>query len=118
VEISSEDIPGWQVSTEGNLTVALDIHISDELRQEGIARECVNRIQNLRKDSGFDVTDKISIRIKKHELINLSIKNYEQYIKSQTLAESIELVEELNGEAGKEIELDENITTVINISKI
>jgi isoleucyl-tRNA synthetase len=116
VEITSEDIPGWLVANEGKITVALDINISDELRQEGIAREFVNRIQNLRKDSGFDVTDKILVEIQKHDFINHAIENFKDYISSQTLAKSITLVELIDGES-KEVEIDEEIKTRLRIEK-
>lgn len=115
VEIISEDIPGWLVTNEGNLTVALDINLTDELRQEGIAREFINRIQNLRKESGFDVTDKISLKIQKHEAINTAVENFKDYIGTQTLATSIELEE--NIENGKNVELDNEIATSIEIIK-
>jgi isoleucyl-tRNA synthetase len=118
VEITSEDIPGWLVSTEGRLTVALDVNISQELRDEGIAREFVNRIQNLRKDSGFEVTDKIAIEIRKHELINGAVNIFKDYIANQTLAKSVELVEMPNSEGALEVEIDENIFTLIKVSKI
>ena len=91
VEIISEDIPGWLVANEGMLTVALDVTVTDELKQEGIAREFVNRIQNLRKESGFDVTDKISVWIEKLEEIEEAVKIHSDYIASQTLADNIEL---------------------------
>jgi len=116
VEISSEDIPGWLVANEGRLTVALDININESLRQEGIAREFVNRIQNLRKDSGFDVTDKITVEIQKHDSINEAIANFKDYIASQTLAKSILMVEHLNSD-GKEVEIDEEIKTRLKIQK-
>ena len=86
VEIISEDIPGWLVANEGKITVALDITITDELRYEGIAREFINRIQNIRKDSGFDVTDKISVEIQKNDAINEAVRKHMDYIGSQTLA--------------------------------
>ena len=91
VEIISEDIPGWLVANEGALTVALDVTVSDELKHEGIAREFVNRIQNLRKESGFDVTDKISVWIEKLEQIEEAVRKHTSYIASQTLADQIEL---------------------------
>ena len=116
VEIISEDIPGWLVANEGKLTVALDINMNEELRQEGIAREFVNRIQNLRKDSGFDVTDKINIEIQSHVLINDAIGNFKDYIASQTLAKSIVLVDLVDGE-GKEVEIDDDIKTRLKIQK-
>lgn len=117
VEITSEDIPGWLVTSDGELTVALDISITDELKQEGIAREFINRIQNLRKDKNFEVTDKIQIRIQSHNQINQAVEKHKQYIGSQTLANSIELVDSLNNNAD-EIEIDPDIKTLINIKKI
>ena len=117
VEIISEDIPGCLVANEGKLTVALDITITDELRHEGIAREFVNRIQNLRKESGFDVTDKIRVEIRKNDSINKAVTKHREYISSQTLAIAIELVDHLN-EDSKEIEIDENIHTRIKIVRI
>jgi len=107
VEIISEDIPGWQVANEGRLTVALDITVTDELRYEGIAREFVNRIQNIRKESGFDVTDKISVLIEDHVLVKEAVKRHSSYIGSQTLATSIKLVQSLNSDNIREIEIDE-----------
>ena len=92
VEIISEDIPGWLVANEGKLTVALDINVTPELVEEGIARELVNRIQNLRKDSGFDVTDKINIFIESHSETDTAVNNYQDYICSQTLANSIKII--------------------------
>ncbi|MCD4768683.1 MAG: DUF5915 domain-containing protein, partial [Bacteroidales bacterium] len=91
VEIISEDIPGWLVANEGQLTVALDVTVTDELRLEGIAREFVNRIQNLRKESGFDFTDKIHVSIEKLAEIEEAVKTHTDYIGSQTLADNIEL---------------------------
>ncbi len=91
VEIISEDIPGWLVANEGSLTVALDVKVTEELKQEGIAREFVNRIQNLRKESGFDVTDKIHVSIEKLDEIAEAVNRHKDYIASQTLANHIEL---------------------------
>ena len=91
VEIISEDIPGWLVANEGMLTVALDVTVTEELRQEGIAREFVNRIQNLRKESGFDVTDKIHVSIENLDEIAEAVRKHTRYIGSQTLADHIEL---------------------------
>ena len=96
-EISSEDMPGWLVATEGQLTIALDIQISEDLKKEGVARELINRIQNLRKDSGFEVTDKIEVRIfadgAAREEIGSAMADYKDYIAAQTLALSITLGE-------------------------
>ncbi|MBS1234025.1 MAG: isoleucine-tRNA ligase, partial [Bacteroidetes bacterium] len=118
VEITSEDIPGWLVASEGKLTVALDVNITRELKEEGIARELINRIQNIRKDSGFEVTDKIAIRILRHDEINSAVENFGDYICSQTLAKTIAAVDELKEADAKTIEIDESITTLISVSKI
>ncbi|CAM3677172.1 isoleucyl-tRNA synthetase [Flavobacterium saliperosum S13] len=114
VEISSQDIEGWLVANSGGITVALDITISDDLRKEGIARELVNRIQNIRKDSGFEVTDKIKVTMQKDGIIQDAVKDNEAYIKSETLTE--ELVFEDRIENGTEIEFDD-LKTRILISK-
>ncbi len=94
-EISSEDMPGWLVTSEGALTIALDIEVSDSLRSEGIARELVNRIQNIRKDSGFEVTDKVSVEIyadgDDSALIGSALRDFGEYLASQTLARGINL---------------------------
>ena len=103
VEITSEDIPGWLVTSEGRLTVALDINITEELHKEGIARELINRIQNIRKDSGFEVTDKISIKLSNNEDIVKSLEIYKNYIATQTLAVSINIVDNLTNAQNIEI---------------
>lgn len=115
VEIISEDIPGWLVANEGKITIALDITLTDELKEEGIARELVNRIQNIRKANGFDITDRISIVIEKNPLFNQAIENYKQYIASQTLAKSIEISDKINN--GIELEF-ENDKLYLLIQKI
>ncbi len=107
VEIISEDIPGWQVANDGKLTVALDVSVTDELRYEGIAREFVNRIQNFRKESGFDVTDKITVLIEDHELIREAINRHSAYIGSQTLATRVEVVGKFTNGNVREIEIDD-----------
>lgn len=117
VEIVTQDIPGWLVACEGPLTVALDINITEELQQEGIAREFINRIQNLRKDSGFEVTDKIVLNIQKHDAINKAIDKYSEYIGSQTLAVSVNMVEKLEQNSSTSVEVDNNIATFIEILK-
>ena len=96
VEIFTEDMPGWLVANEGNLTVALDIEVSDELIREGIARELVNRIQNIRKSSGFEIVDRISVKIEKLDEINDAVSEHSDYIATQVLANSIELVEKID----------------------
>ncbi|HRW63735.1 MAG TPA: DUF5915 domain-containing protein, partial [Bacteroidales bacterium] len=118
VEIISEDIPGWLVANDGKLTVALDINVTEDLREEGIAREFVNRIQNLRKESNFDVTDKIEVKIQKHELINTAIEKHKDYISSQTLARTIDLVEKFEQNEVHLVEIDDEIKTNIKIDKI
>ncbi len=118
VEILSEDIPGWLVANEGRLTVALDISISEELRQEGIARELINRIQNLRKESGLDVTDKISLSIQKHDDINDAVEKFKDYIGTQVLAAEVNLVEKCEEAVKVAVELDSDFVTYISISKI
>ncbi|MDD2436677.1 MAG: isoleucine--tRNA ligase [Massilibacteroides sp.] len=92
VEIISEDIPGWLVANEGRLTVALDIKVTEELRKEGLARELVNRIQNLRKSNGYDITDKITVQILSLDQIDEAIRDYQEYIANQVLAVSVEIV--------------------------
>jgi isoleucyl-tRNA synthetase len=106
VEIISEDIPGWLVANEGNLTVALDVTVTGELRNEGIAREFINRIQNIRKESGFEVMDKIDVAIEELPEIREAIEIHREYIASQTLAESIELAgtDTINSENSVEID--------------
>lgn len=114
VEIMSQDIEGWLVANEGALTVALDVTISDELRKEGIARELVNRIQNLRKDSGFEVTDRIDVKLQKDAQIEAAISSNETYIKSETLTEDLEIIENLDN--GIEIAFDD-VNTKLFIQK-
>ncbi|MGI5974499.1 MAG: isoleucine--tRNA ligase [Paludibacter sp.] len=115
VEIFTEDMPGWLVTNDGKLTVALDITVTDDLLREGIARELVNRIQNLRKSSGFEITDKIRIEIVKHDAINGAVENFGEYIASQTLASSIQLVDSID--APVELDLEDYIVS-IKIEKI
>jgi isoleucyl-tRNA synthetase len=114
VEITSQDIPGWLVANANGITVALDITISEELKQEGIARELVNRIQNIRKDSGLEVTDKIKVQIQQQDELEQAIKNNEAYIMSETLTKELLFTAEVSG--GIEIEFDD-IKTKILISK-
>jgi len=117
VEITSEDIPGWSVASEGDITVALDITITDELKKEGLARDLVNRIQNLRKDMGLDVQDKIRVQIQKSApLLNEAVEANKQYICNETQALNLEMVQHLGGES-KTLEIDEllvNVTIEVN----
>ena len=89
VEVISEDIPGWLVANEGNLTVALDITLTDELRNEGMARELVNRIQNIRKAKNFDITDKVVVRLQPDERVTAAVEHYGEYIAQQVQAVSV-----------------------------
>ena len=114
VEIQNEDIPGWLVMNEGKITVALEVEISEELRREGMARELVNRIQNMRKSSGLEITDKIDVELTDSDIIRGAIEDFEQYISKQVLANSIKLVEHLS--EGSEADIDGE-TLYINIKK-
>ena len=116
VTITSEDIPGLLVTNDGDLTVALDINLTKELKEEGIARELINRIQNLRKDSNFDVTDKINLYIGKHDCINNAVEHNKNYIANQVLANKIELIDSKNGNCN-DIEIDD-VSTFIRIETI
>lgn len=114
VEISSQDIEGWLVANSNGITVALDITITDELRKEGVARELVNRIQNIRKDSGFEVTDRIKVYLQDNEILEQAVRANEDYIKSETLTDELIFKGEI--ENGTEIEFDD-IKTLVLISK-
>ncbi|MDR3180790.1 MAG: DUF5915 domain-containing protein, partial [Prevotellaceae bacterium] len=98
------------VASEGKLTVALDVTVTEALRREGIARELVNRIQNLRKDSGFDVTDKITVTLQQHPMLAAAVADFEDFIASQTLAVTVKLADEVPG--GMAIEIDETALQV------
>ncbi len=113
--VSTEDLPGWLVANDGPLTVALDITLSDELRAEGMARELVNRIQNLRKESDFLVSDRISVKIERHGAILEAVGKFEEFIKNEVLATSLEWASEIPGD---KIELAEDILVGIEISRI
>lgn len=113
VEIISEDIPGWLVANEGRLTVALDITVTEELRKEGIARELVNRIQNLRKAKEFEITDRIAVQVSSNLLFDTAIEEFADYIKTQVLADSLEIKAQVFED---EIEIDE-VKLTIGVSK-
>ena len=106
-EITSEDMPGWLVATEGKLTVALDITVTEELKREGVARELINRIQNIRKESGFEVTDRVKVVIEKKPLVEGAVTDFADYIASQTLALEVKLAAEEEGTFTNEVEIDE-----------
>ena len=97
VEIYSEDIPGWVVANEGVLTVALDVTVTDELRREGIARELVSKIQNIRKSSGFEISDRIAVTISSNENTDAAIEEHKAYICNQVLADSLTIAEVAEG---------------------
>ena len=118
VEILTEDIPGWQVASEGNLTVALDIHVSPELKLEGMARELINRIQNLRKESGFEVTDKIELTIGRHPELSEAIDKFGEYICVQTLALKLNQVELIDIATDQLVEIEPGLETVLSVRKI
>ena len=103
VEIISEDIPGWLVSNEGNLTVALEVELNDELRREGMARELINRIQNLRKENNFEITDRVNVEVSPNQEVENAVSSFADYIKGQVLADNIVVVDN----DGAEVEFDE-----------
>ena len=103
VEIINEDIPGWLVANEGNVTVALEVELTEELLQEGLARELINRIQNMRKDNGLEITDRIDIWVAEHEKMNAAIEHYGEYIKGQVLADNITIA----ANDGEEVDFDD-----------
>jgi isoleucyl-tRNA synthetase len=103
VEIISEDIPGWLVANEGNLTVALEVELTDELKNEGMARELINRIQNIRKESGLEITDRINVIIAPNDEVQKSVDSFADYIKTQVLADEIVL----QPNDGQEVDFDD-----------
>ena len=117
VEVLSEDIPGWQVASQGRLTVALDVTLTDDLREKGLARELVNRIQNIRKDKGFEITDRITVQIKAPEQVQRSVKNNFDYIRTEILATSLELVDQLEGSDAIPVEVDEDLQVLTTVNK-
>jgi isoleucyl-tRNA synthetase len=114
VDIAAEDIPGWSVASKGSLTVALDITLTDRLLQEGAARELVNRIQNIRKESGFELTDRIMVKLVDNELLTPSIIEYKNYICGEILADDIEIVPAIEG--GITIEVND-LTLTVSVTK-
>ena len=116
VEILAEDIPGWAVGTAGDLTVALDVTVTPELKAEGVARELINRIQNIRKDSDFDITDKVRVVLEANPAIEKALADYSGYIAAQVLAESIETAETLPDDA-RELELDD-VKLRVSVSRV
>ncbi len=113
--ISTENLPGWVTATEGNLTVALDITLSDALIAEGTARDLVNRIQGIRKDSDFDVTDRIRLRVQRHTSVTPAIEQFGSYICTEVLADSLQLSDSIGG---VEIELEDEVKVRVEVSKV
>jgi isoleucyl-tRNA synthetase len=113
--ITTEDLPGWKVATEGALTVALDVSLNDALLAEGTARDLVNRIQNLRKDKDFNVTDRIAVRIERHPAIEAAVAQFGEYIKEEVLANSLSLTDGLNGET---VELNDDVSLVMAVEVV
>jgi isoleucyl-tRNA synthetase len=115
VEIQTEDIPGWLVTSEGGLTIALDINLTEKLKQEGIAREFINKIQNIRKESDFEVTDRVILNIQKHEFYNMAIEQFKDYITTQTLASELVMVDQIVAENSHLIEIDTDVEARIQV---
>lgn len=115
VEITSKDIEGWLVANEGKITVALDVTITEDLKQEGVARELINRIQNARKDSGLEVTDKIELTILRYKNLETAINNNKNYIMAETLTSSLQFTDVM--EDGFDVEFDD-IVSKLAIKKI
>ena len=112
-----QSLPGWTVATDSNLTIALDINITENLKQEGIARELINKIQNIRKESDFSVTDRIRLQIVNNEAIQNAVLNFKEYICNQTLATELDLVTDLDKNDAKQVEVDADIVTLIRIER-
>ncbi len=117
VEIITEDIPGWVVANQGNTTVALDITLSPELREEGMARELINRIQNLRKDKGFEVTDTITVEVEERPEIISALTNNFDYICSETLAKELKILKEIPGNESVSVELTDDVSVKVFIQR-
>lgn len=116
VEIFSEDIPGWLVANEGNVTIALDVTITDELREEGIARDVVNRIQNIRKSRGYDITDRINLVVESNPQSDAAVRNYADYIKGQVLANDVAIADAVNAADDEVLDID-GLILKVNVVK-
>ena len=117
VEITTEDIPGWVVSSEGNITVALDITVTEPLRLEGIARDLINRIQNIRKESGLEVTDRIKITLQNQPELKVAVQQNLEYICNETLTDNIFWSDEASDLIWHDAEIADNITAKLAIRK-
>jgi isoleucyl-tRNA synthetase len=115
VVISSEDLEGWLVANDGDLTVALDVNLTDELKAEGIARELVNRIQNIRKDSDFEVTDRVKLTLQSSDYISEAVAKFSTYICNEVLATELKVVD--GDDFGQEVELEEGVMLKIAVEK-
>ncbi len=115
-EISAEEIPGWQVAQNGDITVALDITLDDSLIAEGMAKELVNRIQGIRRDTNYDVTDRINIEIQKHESIEAAVKDFGEFIKNEVLADSLDIIDGLS--EVQLISLPDDVELYVRVSKV
>ena len=118
VEISSEDIPGWTVANKGNFTVALDVTLTPELEAEGNAREFVNRIQKIRKDSNFDLTDRIEVKVSAIDGLKDSLAQFKAYICAEILADKLEFLPEIQAVSGSNLSVDKEIVTGIEINDV
>jgi isoleucyl-tRNA synthetase len=118
VEIIPIDIPGWKVANSGQITVALDVTLSNSLKEEGLARELVNRIQNLRKEGGLDLTDKILVKIQQNDALDAAIQNNLKYICAETLTGDLQVVNNLSSATANSVEVDELVSTLISIEKL
>jgi len=115
VIIATEDIPGWKVASDGEITVALDVTVTPELAQEGLARELVNRIQNIRKDQGFEVTDRIRVRLQGSAAVEAAATAFREYISAEVLADSLVLDGDIVGEG---LELPGEETVVLAVGRV
>ena len=115
VEIFSEDVPGWTVANEGALTVALDVEVTDDLRREGIAREIVKKIQAMRKESGFDIVDRIAVAIASNAVTDAAVEQFNAYICNQVLADELKISDNVEGD--NVVELD-NVAVKLSVRKL
>jgi isoleucyl-tRNA synthetase len=115
VEIFSEDVPGWTVANEGALTVALDVEVTDDLRREGVAREIVKKIQAMRKESGFDIVDRIAVEIASSEATNSAVEQFNAYICNQVLADELKVCDNVEGD--NVVELDD-VAVKLSVRKL
>lgn len=118
LEVITDDIPGWVIASDGNITIALDVTVTDELKNEGLARELVNRIQNIRKDKGFEVTDKIILQVEKNDALLSAINHNNVYICSETLASSFEIRDQIEPSSRIVVDLADDLQAIISVEKL